>query len=309
MNKHIFGFTNKPLGSYFSIPIFRFIMVILMILLSGILTFLALELYAFINPGKTVPLAFKGMYAWGTAINFGLSHYLVDICAALFTGPWGKYKHRTVGKTIAIWFFGYMIFFVIQRTLVWEASIFYFPYFNESYIIRPGHMDSFLFCFPFWLIIIFICLLTMVKIIHLVGRKEVEYIVLGNKTITAEKEEQKEQKSDSIFISSGKERYKIETGRISHISSEDHYLKIYVKEDREVKSIFIKKSLKSIREKLPENDFLQVHRSHIVNRSWIQSLERNKNSYTLILSDGLSTRVPVSRHRIPDLKPHLSRFM
>ncbi len=309
MDKHFPRLRDRSIGPYFSILVFRFLIYTFMILLSGLLTFLGLEVYGHINPANSTSMAFKGIYAWATAVNFGLSHFIVDIFTARFTGTWGHYEHRTIGKTLGIWFLGFLLFFIIERSLVWKASIIYFPYITEAGISRPSHIESFFFCFPFWLAITFVCLLTMNKVIHRLNIAKKEGKELGYKAIITEEKEKVQGKNAPIFINSGKNQFKVEPEKISHISSEDHYLNIYVTEGQVVKPLFIKMTLKNIQEKLPENGFLHVHRSHIVNLSWVKALERNKNSFALILSDNLSTKVPVSRHRIPDLKPHLSQFL
>jgi two-component system LytT family response regulator len=68
---------------------------------------------------------------------------------------------------------------------------------------------------------------------------------------------------------------------------------------------FMKKETMSVMEQsLPEEQFLRIHRSHIVNINQIQRIEQyGKESYLLILKNGNS--VSVSKSRIKDLKREL----
>lgn len=65
----------------------------------------------------------------------------------------------------------------------------------------------------------------------------------------------------AIFVKSDYQNIRISTREILFIEGFDDYIRIHLDSG---KSIFTLTSLKSIMEKLPENDFLRVHRSYIV---------------------------------------------
>ena len=61
--------------------------------------------------------------------------------------------------------------------------------------------------------------------------------------------------------------------------------------------------LRDILALLPDEDFVQVHRSHIVNLQHVQSVARHNRAIRLMLSDGFE--VPVSRHRLESVLPKI----
>lgn len=82
-----------------------------------------------------------------------------------------------------------------------------------------------------------------------------------------------------------KDKTKVYIANLMYIKSEDHYLKIFTSDG---KNRFVRGKLSQIKEELPPN-FIQCHRSYIVNRNFIKQF--NKNS--LLLLD--KTSIPVSR--------------
>ena len=74
---------------------------------------------------------------------------------------------------------------------------------------------------------------------------------------------------------------------ISHIITNDHYLKIYLSDG---KFKLVRHSLKNIIPKLSA-DFVQVHRSTVVNRNAVQSLSKNQGKHFVVLTDGNRLKV------------------
>ncbi|MBN2817446.1 MAG: response regulator transcription factor [Bacteroidales bacterium] len=64
-----------------------------------------------------------------------------------------------------------------------------------------------------------------------------------------------------IFVKSDKMMVKVMLGDITHIESLRNYVSIYMKDGKEVKTL---NTISNIEEKLPEMNFLRVHRSFIV---------------------------------------------
>lgn len=102
-----------------------------------------------------------------------------------------------------------------------------------------------------------------------------------------------------LNLSSGME--KIETQMISHISIQENYSSIYIFLNSDYKELIVRSTLKELLKKLPENDFIQVHRSHIINQNFVQKYERVQNGFKLSIKHS-SIEVPVSKRRVNEVK-------
>lgn len=85
-------------------------------------------------------------------------------------------------------------------------------------------------------------------------------------------EAKENRKAESILVKVGYEQVKIEFKNITHIKSDGDYTHIYCKG----KKYHVSYSLKYWLENLPSDQFVQVHRSFIVNLSEIQKVSANK---------------------------------
>ncbi|RLD34525.1 MAG: DNA-binding response regulator [Bacteroidetes bacterium] len=105
---------------------------------------------------------------------------------------------------------------------------------------------------------------------------------------------------ERIFVKTGSKIDVIPVTEIVRIEAQDDYVDIIT-----AKGKFLKKETMNYLEKaLPENTFVRVHRSHIVNINNIQKIEKyGKDSSVVILKDGSS--VQVSKSRIKELKNQL----
>ena len=79
---------------------------------------------------------------------------------------------------------------------------------------------------------------------------------------------------DTIIVKSDYKLIQIAVKDILFIEGLKDYVKIYLSED--AKPIFSLMSMKSMEEKLPESDFMRIHRSFIVNLHKIRTIERNR---------------------------------
>ena len=91
-------------------------------------------------------------------------------------------------------------------------------------------------------------------------------------------------KDDYLFVKSEYKIRRINLNDILYIEGLREYVKIVLKDEKPVLSLM---SLKSLEEKLPENRFMRVHRSFIVNLDEVQIIERSR-----IIFD--KTYIPVS---------------
>jgi DNA-binding LytR/AlgR family response regulator len=105
----------------------------------------------------------------------------------------------------------------------------------------------------------------------------------------------------------GNQVEKIDMAKISHVNVEDHYCRIFVKEQAGYREFYVKISLKEILDQLPRDRFLQIHRSHIVNLAYVSSLIKDSRSYQLALDQGAHT-LPISRYRLPQVLSRLEKL-
>ena len=301
------------LGDYYSNWKHRYFIYLSGAFLFGIWTFVAVGIYSEIYD-KTAPGAFRGMYAWHTVLNFGLCHYLMD---EWFSRLWpGKrtFRERTVDKTWLICFTAFLVAFLIQRTLVYDASALYYPKiisFYEKYPgSRPTAFNMFFFLFPFWTITVFI----LVQI-ALTGQRSLMHEKLRIDRLLEKKEKELASTYHTPRIAPSTSKTvlaipfqngirNVSTDNISHVTIEDHYCRIYVNSNEESKNIFVKTSLKGLLKRLPADQFVQIHRSHVVNLDYISQMKKRNRSCELILKHG-DHKLPVSRYRLPKIMSYL----
>ena len=84
---------------------------------------------------------------------------------------------------------------------------------------------------------------------------------------------QEDSKDDYLFVKSEYKIKRINLNDIQYIEGLREYVKIVLKDEKPVMSLM---SLKSLEEKLPQNRFMRVHRSFIVNLDEIQTIERSR---------------------------------
>jgi len=107
-----------------------------------------------------------------------------------------------------------------------------------------------------------------------------------------EDEEDEESKNDSfIFLKVDKKLVKIKFETILYIESLKDYIKVFTTTD----NYLIHKSLTSIAEELPKNNFIRIHRSYTIAIDKIKSLEGN------LLEIG-TTRIPIGRKYVNHAK-------
>ncbi len=89
---------------------------------------------------------------------------------------------------------------------------------------------------------------------------------------------------------------------IIRVESNENYCHILAAPDEEQGGhcYMVRITLNKVVEQLPENLFLQVHRSHIVNLNYVSNLVRQGRNYQLQLTNG--DYVPVSRSRINQIR-------
>ena len=105
---------------------------------------------------------------------------------------------------------------------------------------------------------------------------------------------------DRIFVKTGSHIDVIPVDDISHIEAQDDYVELHTPKGKFLKN----ETMSSIEKRLPEENFIRVHRSSIINTEQIEKMEKyGKENYIVILKD--KTKVMVSKSRVKQLKEHL----
>lgn len=105
-----------------------------------------------------------------------------------------------------------------------------------------------------------------------------------------------------IRFSSGKTTFALDAGSIRNITVDDHYCYVHYRHKDRYAKRDLAMPLRDVAAQLPA-EFVQVHRSHIVNMRNVRSVRRKKRGIKLVLTGGFE--VPVSRHRLDQVLPLL----
>jgi len=111
--------------------------------------------------------------------------------------------------------------------------------------------------------------------------------------------------SQRLSVNSDKGLRWLNIDQISHITSEEHYLRFFLAGEGE--QVLVKMSLASLAEKLPQNHFAQPHRSHLVNLDYFDRMESNQGGWELFLR-GVTKPIKISRRRQVEFKNTLSSY-
>lgn len=105
---------------------------------------------------------------------------------------------------------------------------------------------------------------------------------------------QPETKVDHIFIKDSFDVIRVNLADILYLEATGNYIRFVLKD----KEILTRMTVKETIEILPENQFLQVHRSFIVNLNYINKIERHQ----LIISE---SSIPISSSFLPMVRQKL----
>ena len=105
-----------------------------------------------------------------------------------------------------------------------------------------------------------------------------------------------------VHFESGRTAFTLDADVIRNVAVEDHYCYVHYRHDDGFAKRDLAVPLRDVLALLPL-EFVQVHRSHIVNLHHIASIKRKGRSIYLVL--GGDYRVPVSRHRLEEVLPRI----
>lgn len=321
--ENLCGYFNTELGEFYISSAHRWLVYAVAFIMTGLCTFISLGIYEQSDSLITVNLTFKGMYAWHTAINFAICLALVDHFAAWLAGPWGAFGRRTVGKAWIILVVTFLAGFIIQRLLVYELVALYAPALLWTYemdpSMRPGVLAMFLFVLPFWGVLGY----GLVAIMLSKQAQAQELFRVRIDTILEERQRKVSASSRNVgtrddpitpnghgFIplpaSAG--IAPIQISQIGHVTVEDHYLRIFYQKEGDVQNALIRMSLKDFSAVLPTSQFIQIHRSHIINLEQIAGIKRAGRNVRVRTKHG-DFELPVSRYRYPQVLPEMEKYL
>ena len=110
--------------------------------------------------------------------------------------------------------------------------------------------------------------------------------------------------NDTIEFQSGKKTYAFNHSAIVHVDAEENYCAVHIANDAGGESQLLRVTFGSVVDALPASIFLQVHRSHVVNRFHVDKLKRRGRQLWIEMTNS-GTEVPVSRRRLRDVLAQL----
>jgi two-component system, LytTR family, response regulator len=117
----------------------------------------------------------------------------------------------------------------------------------------------------------------------------------------AEEEEPKLGLNDQVFVKDGDKCWFVSLKDIRYFESDGNYIKVFF----ETFKPMIHKSLNALDEKLNDRDFFRASRKHIINLSWVESIEPWFNGGLMVKLNG-GDKVEVSRRQAAKFKEKMS---
>lgn len=110
-----------------------------------------------------------------------------------------------------------------------------------------------------------------------------------------EKVNESNEKIDRIVIKSGTSIKVFPLDQIIYIEAQDDYVMIYTTQSKHLKE----KTMKYFETHLPQNQFIRIHRSYIVNIDYIVQIEHlAKETYLAILKNGTKLKISDSGYKL-----------
>jgi len=133
------------------------------------------------------------------------------------------------------------------------------------------------------------------------GIEKVNTLVKNNKKTEKDSKTPKLGLRDQVFVKDGDKCWFVRLSEIRLFESDGNYIKVYFGTNRPM----IHKSLNALDEKLNDRDFFRASRKHIINLSWLETIEPWFNGGLMVkLKQG--ERVEVSRRQAAKFKEIMS---
>jgi len=264
---------------------------------------------------------FSLFYAWViVAFSFGVVMWFLNEIEVRFLGRWlGEMNY---GKQWLLVFTQFLIGWEVYLAVEGIVIPLTFPEYLEK-LGTHRNFTHFLRVLPIWFIVTYTIFQMEIKkqltqsleqaqqINQLLDQRSRELSSFGTGILS--------QENSNVPLPSSEEPQKFQFSRnnqieelnpeiISHISVEEHYSSIFVKTVEEVEEIQVRLSLKEALKQLPQDSFVQIHRSHVINLSHVSHIEQTARAYQVFLGDN-DFALPLSRHRVAQVLPVLQKFL
>ncbi len=282
-------YLRLPLDPFWRHPEQHLLIWLAYALLVGVLVFASLRLRY-----DSVPPQFTGMYAWHTALNFGLCFVAADLALGGFS-RWRRRPH-TIGEMVLVGFGTYLVGFALQRTLVFEAIAGYYRnlllWYRKLPSTRPTAVRMFLYCLPYWVLAHSCTLCLMLRLQRPLTSTAASATAPSAST------------PDSLLLTTDRGVVRLRPETITHVSMDDHYANIHLEEEEGRRKMFIRMTLQQLLSQLPREHFVQIHRSHLVNLHHLVELRKVGRSWETLVGRERHP-LPVSRQRVRELREYL----
>lgn len=148
----------------------------------------------------------------------------------------------------------------------------------------PLYREIFVTCLPVWAVVYAVCLFVLWWL-----DREAENT-------------RREPSSGRLAVMAGHRLESVALAEISYLQAQGNYVDIVTPDRR----ITVRKPLGTIESELPARDYVRIHRSFVVRKDAIRSLQRSGSGRTLVeLNDGIC--LPVGRKRLEQTRTALGR--
>jgi two-component system, LytTR family, response regulator len=122
-----------------------------------------------------------------------------------------------------------------------------------------------------------------------------------SRAVVIQRGEKKLGLNDQVFVKDGERCWFVGLNNVRMFESDGNYIKVYFDNNRPM----IHKSLNALDEKLDERAFFRASRKHIINLSWVESIEQWFNGGLMVKLKG-GDKVEVSRRQAAKFKDMMS---
>lgn len=306
-----------PLGPHYSRLANRLHLYPVLVLLLFLESLLGWSLYQ--GPAFLLDrMAFTTVFSLHKALIYALCLCAADVMARYLPQQWGDWDHRSLGKQWLIWCAGFLLGFAVHRLAGLCLICFYAPeIMNFSLAFpqtRPGTATLLLFAVPSWFAAVFVTLqIAKDKRPAAPARAGDPPTGLGRgvhrqapsqAAAQASADRPEAAPEGSLELWSDARPVRLAHGRITHVSVEDHYCRIFFTKEDGLGNLLVRLPLKNILQELPESSFLQIHRSHLVNLGHASGIIKKGRANNLALGR-LALELPISRYRLAQVHARL----
>jgi len=300
------SYFGQDLGEFYAQPINR------LMLYPFFFTFFLIECGTFwliyLGTGFVVEyMAFVTVYTLHKAAVYAVGIVMADISAHHLLPSWGSYAQRSIGRQWMIWSLGLAFGFVVQRTMVKALVPVYAPDVISYFIAHPqarlSTLNLLAILLPYWILVVFLTLRIALSKQRIRKLADAIRVLPANDPVQDHpiNARAKRMPVGSLSLGETEGNGAIALADITHVTVEDHYCRVNYTSGQGLKSEMIRLPLKEMLHKLPDDHFLRIHRSHVVNREHISRLARCGRDHKVVLH-GVDVELPISRSRFKQLK-------